>query len=175
MLPVADQQVPEDARLVQVPQADHVLHPVDGGGVHGLDVAGILRGNPVLLEEDEDRERYVTGRKERSTPGRGTRWENIHGRVCRPQLLSPGHDRGLFERFRAEEGNHFLVYWSSKRHMTLGILAGTQSRAARASSASGEFLTNTSLFIPSRYYISISLVSPLPQNTAKQRKDGLEN
>lgn len=91
MLTVADQQVPEDARLVQVPQADHVLHPVDGGGVHGLDVAGILRGNPVLLEEDEDRERYVTGRKERSTPGRGTRWENIHGRARRPQGMTEAH------------------------------------------------------------------------------------
>lgn len=74
-----------------------------------------------------------------------------------------------------QKKENFLVYWSSKRHMTLGILAGTQSRAARASSASGEFLTNTSLFIPSHYYISTSLASPLPQNTAKQRKNVLEN
>lgn len=49
VLSIADQQVPEDSRLVQVPQADHVLHSMDGGGVHGFDVAGILRGNPVLL------------------------------------------------------------------------------------------------------------------------------
>lgn len=59
--------------------------------------------------------------------------------------------------------------------MTLAILAGTQSRAVQASSASGEFLTNTSLFIPSHNYISTSLVNPLPQNTANKRKDVLEN
>lgn len=49
MLPVADQQVPKDSCLIQVAQPDHVLHSMDGGGVHGFDVAGILWGNPVLL------------------------------------------------------------------------------------------------------------------------------
>lgn len=50
---VADQQVAEDAGFIQVSQTNHVLHPVDGGGVHGLDVGGILRGNPVFLRERE--------------------------------------------------------------------------------------------------------------------------
>ena len=50
-LVVADEQVAEDAGFVQVAQADHVLHPVDGGRVHGLDVGGILRGDPVFLRE----------------------------------------------------------------------------------------------------------------------------
>lgn len=48
-LVVADEQVAEDAGLVEVAQPDHVLHPVDGGRVHGLDVGGILRINPVFL------------------------------------------------------------------------------------------------------------------------------
>lgn len=52
-LVVADQQVAEDAGFVEVPQADHVLHPVDGGGVHGLDVGGVLGGYRVLLRERE--------------------------------------------------------------------------------------------------------------------------
>lgn len=54
MLPVADQQVPKDSCLIQVPQPDHVLHSMDGGGVHGFDVAGILRGNPVLLGRERE-------------------------------------------------------------------------------------------------------------------------
>ena len=49
VLLVADEQVAEDAGFVQVPQADHVLHAVDGGGVHGLEVGGVLRREPVLL------------------------------------------------------------------------------------------------------------------------------
>lgn len=50
-LVVADQQVAEDPGFVQIAQSDHVLHPVDGGWVHGLDVGGILWGNPVFLSE----------------------------------------------------------------------------------------------------------------------------
>lgn len=48
-LVVADEQVAEDPGFVQVTQADHVLHPVDGGRVHWFDVGGVLRGDPVLL------------------------------------------------------------------------------------------------------------------------------
>lgn len=56
MLVVADEQVAEDAGLVEVAQADHVLHAVDGGRVHGLDVGGVLGGDPVFLREGgEDR------------------------------------------------------------------------------------------------------------------------
>ena len=44
---VSDEEVAEDASLVEVPEADHVLHPLDGGGVHGLDPP--LRGQPLLL------------------------------------------------------------------------------------------------------------------------------
>lgn len=51
MVPVADEQVAQDAGLIEVPQADHVLHAVDRRGVHGLDVRGVLRGDPVLLPE----------------------------------------------------------------------------------------------------------------------------
>lgn len=49
VVPVADEQVAQDAGLVEVPQADHVLHAVDRRGVHGLDVWGLLRGDPVFL------------------------------------------------------------------------------------------------------------------------------
>lgn len=48
---VADEQVAEDAGFIEVAQADHVLHPVDGGRVHGFDVGGVLRGDPVFLCE----------------------------------------------------------------------------------------------------------------------------
>jgi hypothetical protein len=44
---VANEQVAEDAGLVEVAEADHVLHPLDGGRVHGLDPS--LRGQPLLL------------------------------------------------------------------------------------------------------------------------------
>lgn len=52
---VADEQVAEDAGFIEVAQADHVLHPVDGGRVHGFDVGGVLRGNPVFLCEKSQR------------------------------------------------------------------------------------------------------------------------
>jgi len=44
---VSDEEVAKDAGLVEVPEADHVLHPLYGGGVHGLDPP--LRGQPLLL------------------------------------------------------------------------------------------------------------------------------
>lgn len=47
---VSDEEVAEDAGLVEISQADHVLHTVDGGGMHWLNVGGILGGDPVLLE-----------------------------------------------------------------------------------------------------------------------------
>lgn len=50
MFSVADEKVPEDPRLIQIPQSNHVLHPVDGGGVHRLDVRGILGRDPVFLK-----------------------------------------------------------------------------------------------------------------------------
>lgn len=99
VLPIADQQVPEDSRLVQVPQADHVLHSMDGGGVHGFDVAGILRGNPVLLGREQGQRKISQMRyhwdesQKQPNPDRRTRWKNIHGRPLahRPQLLFLGH------------------------------------------------------------------------------------
>lgn len=51
LLSVSDEQVAEDAGFVEVSEADHVLHSVDGGGMHGFDVSGILRGDPMLLQE----------------------------------------------------------------------------------------------------------------------------
>lgn len=53
VLPVADEQVAQNARFVEIPQADHVLHSMHRGGVHWLDVRGILRGNPMLLQATE--------------------------------------------------------------------------------------------------------------------------
>lgn len=53
VLPVADEQVAQNARLVEIPQADHVLHSMHRGGVHRLNVRGILRGNPMLLQATE--------------------------------------------------------------------------------------------------------------------------
>lgn len=47
---VSDEQVAEDSRFVEVAETDHVLHAVDGGGVHRLNVGGVLRGDPVLLQ-----------------------------------------------------------------------------------------------------------------------------
>ena len=44
---VSNEKVPENAGLVKVSKADHVLHPLDGGGVHGLDPP--LRGEPQLV------------------------------------------------------------------------------------------------------------------------------
>lgn len=61
-LVVADEQVAEDSGFVQVTQTDHVLHPVDGGRVHWLDVCGVLRRDPVLLCKLE-KEEAVEGMK----------------------------------------------------------------------------------------------------------------
>lgn len=47
---VANEQVAQNACLIEIPQADHVLHTMYRGGVHRLDVRGILRGNPVFLQ-----------------------------------------------------------------------------------------------------------------------------
>ena len=41
---VSDEQIAQDSSFVQVPQADHVLHPLYWGGMHRLDAA--LRGQP---------------------------------------------------------------------------------------------------------------------------------
>ena len=49
MVSVSNEQVAQDASFIEVPQADHVLHAVDRCGVHGLDVPGVLRGDPVFL------------------------------------------------------------------------------------------------------------------------------
>lgn len=49
MVSVSNEQVAQDAGFIEVPQADHVLHAVDRRGVHGLDVPGVLRGDPVFL------------------------------------------------------------------------------------------------------------------------------
>lgn len=50
VVPVADEQIAQDAGFIEVSQADHVLHAMDRRGVHGLDVRGILRGDPVFLQ-----------------------------------------------------------------------------------------------------------------------------
>lgn len=47
VLVVSDEQVPEDACLVEVAQADHVLHALHRCGVHGLDAP--LWGQPYLV------------------------------------------------------------------------------------------------------------------------------
>lgn len=52
MFYISFKQVAEDTGLVEVSQADHVIHPVDGGGVHGLNVGCILGGYPMLLEKE---------------------------------------------------------------------------------------------------------------------------
>ena len=44
---VSDQEVPEDASLIEVTQSNHVLHPRDGSWVHGLDPP--LWRQPLLL------------------------------------------------------------------------------------------------------------------------------
>lgn len=49
---VSDEQVAEDSGFIQVTEAYHVLHSVDGGGVHWLDVGGVLGGDPVLLRRN---------------------------------------------------------------------------------------------------------------------------
>lgn len=47
-LSVSDQQVPEEPGLVEVPQADHVVHPLHRGGVHHPDGV-LLLGELVFL------------------------------------------------------------------------------------------------------------------------------
>ena len=44
---VSDEQVPQDAGLVEVAEADHVLDALHGGRVHRLDAP--LRGQPYLV------------------------------------------------------------------------------------------------------------------------------
>lgn len=94
VLPIANQQVPENSCLVQVPQADHVLHSMDGGGVHGFDVAGILWGNPVLLGKEQGQRKvsqmrdHLDERHKQPTPNRRTRWKNIHRRPSASMCLS---------------------------------------------------------------------------------------
>lgn len=84
VFPVANQQVPENSCLIQVPQADHVFHSMDGGGVHGFDVAGILWGNPVFLGKEQGHRKlsqmkdHLDERHEQPTPNRRTRQKNIH-------------------------------------------------------------------------------------------------
>ena len=47
IIAVSNQQVPQDPRLIEVPQSNHVLHTLYGGGVHRLDPP--LLGQPLLL------------------------------------------------------------------------------------------------------------------------------
>ena len=63
MLPVADQQVPKDSCLIQVSQPDHVLHSMDGGGVHGFDVAGKI--SQMVNHWDEGHEQSTLVRRTR--------------------------------------------------------------------------------------------------------------
>lgn len=51
VLPVADQEVVHHARLVQVPQEDHVIHALSRVGVHGAEGAKVLCSDPVFLEQ----------------------------------------------------------------------------------------------------------------------------
>lgn len=66
---VADEQVAEDPSLIQVPQTNHVLHAMDRGGVHWLDVGGILRGDPVFLKAK--RFRALTWHTQQNSPFKG--------------------------------------------------------------------------------------------------------
>lgn len=50
---VSDEEVAEDSCFIEVTKAYHVLHTVDGGGVHRLNVGGVLRRDPVLLQRDK--------------------------------------------------------------------------------------------------------------------------
>ena len=47
IIAVSNQQVPQDPRLIEVPQPNHVLHTLYGGRVHRLDPS--LRCQPLLL------------------------------------------------------------------------------------------------------------------------------
>ena len=44
---VSDEKVSKDASLVKISEADHVLNPLDGGRVHGLDSP--LRSQPLFF------------------------------------------------------------------------------------------------------------------------------
>lgn len=48
---VTDQEISEDTSFIQVPEMDHVLHPMNGGWVHRFDVCSILKRDPVLLHK----------------------------------------------------------------------------------------------------------------------------
>ncbi len=48
---VTDQEISEDTSFIQVPETDHVLHPMNGGWVHRFDVCSILKRDPVLLHK----------------------------------------------------------------------------------------------------------------------------
>ena len=47
IIAVSYQKVPQDPRLIEVPQSYHVLHALYGGGVHRFDPS--LRCQPLLL------------------------------------------------------------------------------------------------------------------------------
>lgn len=51
VLLVADQEVVHHACLIQVPQADHVIHALSRIGVHGAEGAKVLCLDPVFLEQ----------------------------------------------------------------------------------------------------------------------------
>lgn len=117
VLPIANQQVPENSCLIQVPQADHVLHSMDGGGVHGFDVAGILWGNPVLLGKEQGHRKvsqmrdHLNESHKQPTQKRRITWKDIHKRSLAhvPQLLFLRQGSDEFERFVTEEGKHLFI------------------------------------------------------------------
>lgn len=51
VLPVAGQEVVHHASLIQVPQADHVVHALHRVGVHGAEGVKVLCSDPVFLEQ----------------------------------------------------------------------------------------------------------------------------
>lgn len=92
---VSDEQVAQDASFVEVPQADHVLHTVDGGGMHWLDVGGILGGYPVLLQgEGEGRVRGGVQISHFNSDNQ-MKWLKVkhsapHGKYCRGDVRQSG-------------------------------------------------------------------------------------
>lgn len=50
VLLVADQEVVHHACLIQVPQADHVIHTFGRVGVHGAEGTNVLCSDPVFLK-----------------------------------------------------------------------------------------------------------------------------
>lgn len=114
VLPITNQQVPENSGLIQVPQADHVLHPMDGGGVHGFDVAGILRGNPVLLGKEQDHRKIsqmTDPLDDKQPPQREGPDKRAYTRSSAhvPQLLFLRQGSDGFKRFVTEEGKHLFI------------------------------------------------------------------